>query len=162
MYRNMKHKIILTSHAEILVVELPEDAHNFRMVNGNLCYDCLIAPEPFTIPEGDWQPLNFLGKISEEQAQRLVDKEGNRYYDYEGNTFLYKDTVFKDAALQSLHSLIEANVLMKNPFGDKEPEFEDTGDIEGDYNYWANKVTEWQEAEDSVFHNPHYFFKLKY
>lgn len=75
----------------ILVVEVPEDAHNFEVyennVDGGYCIMFLRGVPDYAcqytgnLPEGQWSILGRAGEIWEEQARGLVSK----VYQYENN-----------------------------------------------------------------------------
>jgi len=162
----MKHKIFSTAKAEILVVDLPEGANRPTYFNDKerpyLSYFIGVDTyREYGLSKGNWQPLTF----DEETAKMIVDdcsfyaKCWKKYNvtipknvkgDYDPKYSCY-------TALESLKSLIEANVPLRNNLGLIEPKaYRLTGllsDIEDN--------RKWQQAEESVFHNPHYFFKLK-
>lgn len=149
----MKQKIISTSKAEILVVDLPEDARNLELSYFSYqkqCYtdDYILIFDSkdrkglrgtdrphLVLPKGNWQSLIF----DEETANKIVQHKK-----------------YCITALKSLQSLIDANVRIKNHL--IKPSSMD-GILNRNEGY-QRALKEWQEAEESVFHNPHYFFKL--
>lgn len=64
---------------------------------------------------------------------------------------------FVNTALESLQSLIEANVLLRNKMGLIERTAYMVTGLLSD----IRENTRWWKSEESVFHNPYYYFKLK-
>lgn len=150
----MKHKIISTQKAEILVIELPEGATNVMVWSRNedktihdiryqINHTVKKHLERINIAPGDWQPLTF----DEPTAQKLFRFEHHSCSPHKCWEDPTHPKVFPpfDTALESLKSLIDVNVNRENIY--------DTGGMK--------YSVIWQQAEESTFHNPHYFFKLK-
>lgn len=60
-----------TNKGIILFVNLPHDSVNIRYNEFGLCYDCMVAPEPETIPNINWQLISSLQNTTEEQAYKM-------------------------------------------------------------------------------------------
>lgn len=160
----MKTKQIKGQCDILLICGLPQDAKNFRWSHGNLCYDCLIAPEPFNIPPGPWQYHCRLSEITEEQAKALVRSSTDSYgrpYQYEN--YLFSSHPFQSydlsTAIKSFQSLLEANgVLKENTFGER-PNVKDEKywrtpfSVEIDNVSFSRDLKNWQLLEQNVF-NP--------
>ena len=164
----MKTKIINTSKAEILVCELPEEIEKTQVVE-TLRGNVLISADDedkdkwgeFSnpryvndIPEGNWQSLSF----DEETARKIVEEYNDVFRDYSD---IDRDDVFRyHTALESLQSLINKEVFQDNPYG-LEPRY--MFDVNTNPNDIKAKgyFELWKQAEESVFKNPHFFYKLK-
>lgn len=169
----MKHKILTTSKAEIFVCELPEGATELYITRDNwLQYKNSKGVLRHHQLYKNWQPLTFdevaAGKIvdfkhikSEHPCEQCgFDVECYRNY-LEQSEDDWKNIPTADrcySALESLQSLIDANVQKVNPLGDY-PTKENSG-LEYGMQY-ISKVISWEEAEENTYHNPFYFFKLK-
>lgn len=193
----MKHIIITTSKCRLLVVDLPEGA-NPDICCGRCCKpntdpeDCWSAKEcsrytdfiivnkdvswskdgnRFDLPPGNWQLLRNPEDVSEAVAIGIVkDKEEKRYWDYIGDTPLFKETYFENPATLSFMSLLESEISLTNPLGE-EPElpieplegnsvFPSQGDIIRNEKY-LNDLSAWCAAEEKVFHNPILLYEPK-
>lgn len=114
----MKTKTITLPNLELLVVEIPERAINPVISMGYITaripnreymakYDPTKEHDDWAKKldvDGDWKHLGAVSDVAEEQAAGLVDAYDDGYFYYPDG---YKDTC--DTALESLHSLLEAN-----------------------------------------------------
>ena len=170
----LKIKIIETQKARLLVVGgLPEDAremaHGRPLINSMISYKSSIDNYKYTaivpIPTADWRLLGKLSEITEEQWKGIVET-----HPVVGGFGYYKDTVpsfFNTASMAGL-SLIESEVCLKNPHGEQPKlssysqgdmfSFEDN---ESNAAAFACDFSEWQAAEEQVFHNPILFVEFK-
>lgn len=120
----MKTITILSGRA--MIVELPEGASDttypkigiadlyFQKEGKHIPEESYIS---VPIPEGNWQIVGRLSEITEEQAEQLVEPNGNGdYRNYEGAWGGFA------TAIQSLESAIRAEGWMfENPYGETEP-----------------------------------------
>lgn len=156
----LKIKIIETPKALVLVVDMPTDAINAIVDEGHLSVfhksQHIFHHE---IPQGNWQLLGKLSEITEEQWKGIVEDVEpaslGLFPDYNFKPNRLKAVSWCSSATESGLSLIESEVMLKNPLGDKEPE--DIPDLGAFTHYQRNKWKQWQAAEDQVFHNPHLF-----
>ena len=155
----MKHKIINTNKADILVIELPEEATNAHLSSQGRCRLYYETSKTKDLTRYDelivnimWQPLIF----NEITAEKIVDKqiiEGVSLYPVSSERYFM-------TALESLQSLIEVNVQKVNPYQDDWDELCTWGHG-GFAKDGKTELELYSEAEKSVFRNPYYFYKLK-
>lgn len=157
----MNQKLIKTEKAELLVLDLPKGATNVKEVyQGRLSY--VISPrngylQTFVFDTQDyWQPLGFLHEVSEEQWEEVLEyvQPHNMclYADYNYKPTRLRATNYFNNARQSGLSLIEANVSLKNPYGLQKQFLHGEQGMSNEE--FDKRVSEWQEAEQNVFHNP--------
>ncbi|MCF3107291.1 hypothetical protein LL912_00730 [Niabella sp. CC-SYL272] len=164
----MKHKLISTEKARVLIVDLPADVTG-KLIISNIQVDNdlveLTGSAPrflCSLPPGTWLPDGKLGEATEEVAAKMVEKMlidkwrnylvHNQYYEYLLNT-----------AAESVCSLVEANVKLKNKIS--KPDNYELWARYGDYTQYGKSLTEecikWQAEEETVFRNPFLFFHNK-
>ena len=114
-------KIITTPKCEILVLGgLPEDCvltkHKYERVHFRYKeLDGLWAG--YDVPH-NWQPVGFLKDVNEDEAEKLVEKITFDKWKHYGDVPDYFEYLF-DTAKESLLSLIESEVKLKNKYGDE-------------------------------------------
>ena len=162
----MKQKTITTGVCELFVCELHYGAKNIRIETNQLIipYPKIILyeipateesygyeeTEGFDLPQGNWQPLGAVCDVSEEQADRFVDKSiytglyGYYVKDIPLNTYCYKN------ALESFNTLLTANgVYFENPCR-----------IYIDVEKRSDNLMDWHKAQDQVWDKERtYLFK---
>lgn len=154
----MKQKTITTDKATLLVVELPEGAKFIRIETNQAVvpygqevnYEVPATKESygyeetevFALPEGNWQLLSRLPDITEEQADKVIDKSihtglyAHYVKDIPVNTYCYKESS------DSLYSLLQANeVYFENPV-----KFFNNKEIEAN-----GSLLDWHEAQSKVW-----------
>ena len=133
-------KEIKTNGITILLVEVPEDAREFKIENGLLLFKADFIPFGIVIlPQGQYQILGKSTELSEEQMKEILPI-------YEGAIRGYRiytqrpDLLTKDIR-ESYLSLLEANgIVDRNPFDKSGMTFSSE---------YQNK---WQEAQSKVKH----------
>lgn len=116
-----------------------------------------------------WEMLGHYKELSEEQWKGIV--EDSQVYDPNGHPYepitAYKDYLSGNwvvTATESGLSMIESEVLLRNPY--EKPRIDNYRDngrwiyefADADY---ENELSNWQAAEDQVFHNPILFVEFK-
>lgn len=160
---NILTKIIETPKAKILVVGgLPEDAMIKQAVRGKLNIQVNsftdITIYKYNIPPGNWQLLGKLNEITEDVANELVDNpnENGDYCDY---VYDPDESYWQtETAKESLLSLVEANVKMKNKYGNEPPSASEMFDGVSNMEH-ADNFEAWQAEEETVFTNPIIFIE---
>ena len=154
-------KIISTDKVEILVIGgLPEEAVNVKIVKGENRNELFYWHNNATtfvraiwdsVEDGNWQPVGFLKDISECEANRLMGNETTCNNFYNG-TFTGIDTTAKE----SLLSLIESEVKLKNKYGELNYDH-----LSGIYRSEKGQADdyEWQAEQSDVFTNPFILIK---
>ena len=152
-------KIITTPKVQILVIGgLPEDASN-PMIKLNALFWGEDQRTSFVrnMPNGKWQPIGFLKDLSEDEAKKLVENitrqdNENRYKNYLKKYGLRDNwwSISFNTAKESLLSLIESEVKLKNKYG----EFPDKYNTGLSYGMeYIGKVQEWEAEQETVFTN---------
>ena len=131
----LKTKTIKTDKATLLLVEMPEGAKFIRIETNQAVvpygqevnYEVPATKESygyeetegFALPEGNWQLLGRIPVITEEQADKVIDKSIHTglYAHYVNgipvNIYCYKESS------DSLYSLLQANdIYFENPYKD--------------------------------------------
>lgn len=180
----IKVKVLETNKVRILLVDgLPEDAEIFGVLEGGWTYeitdDTLMwidpkdhkFPKSYYIPPGNWQALNFLDKVTEGEAKHLIDSDIG--FTSKGVAKTYKHYpigFYFETALQSLRSLVEANVKLRNQYGEKPvPGDCDSYDhLEGgnilhtdEIEEYYHDLEQWEAEEKQVYHNPFILIEKK-
>lgn len=141
-------KLIKTAKAEILVIGgLPEDAIIGLIKHGGMVYRVpVLVGEPLRyivdLPPGKWQPLGFLDNIPEDVAKELVPVKARVFNGPTAYESFDKKIDWFWKATESLHSLVGANCLLKNPLGHCPVTTNE------------DFINKWFEEEDKVFTNP--------
>lgn len=162
----MKQKTITTGVCELFVCELPYGAKNIRIdtnqsiipygkevnyeVPGTKESYGYEETEGFALPHGNWRHLGAVNDVSEEQADRFVDKSiytglyGHYVNDIPLNIYCYKN------ALESFNTLLTANgVYFENPCR-----------IYIDVEKRGDNLMDWHKAQDKVWDKERtYLFK---
>lgn len=154
-------EIISTGAADILLVEVPDDAHSFEiqdnpvgygkhvmMLRGIPDYDCVYSP---VLPEDyNYTILGRASDIDENKAKDLMPLVkrvyGASYYDYmspdKNNSFYYAMD-----ALQSFKSFLESQgIFLENPYS---PPIERL-QYGGGYAMRQAEIEEYEEAQSKV------------
>lgn len=139
-------KTISTAKVQLLVIGgLPEDCvlakHKYEKVHFR--YKELDGSwAGYDVP-GNWQPVGFLKDLNEDDAKGMVEKIGHVST---GDVFMrYTDeNSWCWTAKESLLSLIESEVKLKNPLADS---------------ISAPDIDEWQAEQSEVFTNPFILIK---
>lgn len=152
----MKQHTIKTNKAEILIVDLPE---GWKFVPGktenrfegpytstSVAGEHIGRQKVFYLPHGDWQLLGKLEDVSEDVADSIVEWfETEQYY----KNYLHEGWISDISAKESFKSLIESEISLQNPHGEKPDILRDSE------NSWSlEQYQAWQAAEEKVFHNP--------
>jgi hypothetical protein len=146
-------KEIKTNGIEVLFVEVPEDAYNFRLKNGYIWYDdknfkdcCMLEPS------GKWVILGKSTELSEEQMKEICEKTGRKIFrDYNMNYMGVPMSVF--TVQESYLSLLEANgIVDRNKYGERKPEISDPNPSSQYYGSEMDELSGWQEAQSKVKH----------
>jgi len=153
----IKTKLISIPKGRLLVVGgLPEYANiqlpknvTFDGSRGSLIYkDKNSNPVYIGLPSGNWQLIGKLSDVKEEDAHKVVE-----YFDVDDGKPAYENYVetnrYVNTARESLHSLVGANVPLRNKYDNESR----PADISG--------PAEYLEEEETVFHNPILFFEPK-
>lgn len=174
----IKTKIIKTDKAEILVIGgIPEDAVIGIIAHGGMIYRTPDASgydvnrHVVDLPRGKWEQLGFFDNITDDVAKGLVDSylqeigwrsDGKHTGN---NLLLYRNykvevpvpvSMCYNSATESLHSLIEANVKLKNRL--IKP-WDGDGILRSNEGYQkAMKI--WGSEQEKVFTNPFLLKKL--
>lgn len=111
-----------TGTVDILLVDLPEDAQDFQLFNGNHNTFLLYRPskaqgflprnrQKIEIPFGDYKIIGWSDSLTEEQAKGLVEKDQRGYKHYwKDNGFVPRGFNHRyKAALESFRSFLTAN-----------------------------------------------------
>ena len=165
MIKYIKHKIIETEKGKLLVIGgLPEDAHWIEPNEGSHSNEFVYESNDddsltFLIPAGFWKLLGKLSEVKEEDAEKVVEDcpyyaKCWKKYNIE-NELDYGDCPEGDfdkgyscwTAKESLQSLVEANVTLRNKYDSDLRPADQCG------------PSEYLEEEDKVFHNPILFFE---
>lgn len=159
----IKTKIISTPKGRLLVVGgMPEDAEHIHYVelHGNylISYHWPIGSQYHEkVPSGNWQLMGKLSEVTEGQAEGIVETfdvgDGIPGYENYIETDRYTNT-----AKESLQSLIEANVPLRNKYGEKP---DDSLYVHYGNHLYENDYKRWQAEEDKVFTNPILFWEQK-
>lgn len=179
----LKTHIFETPKARVLVVGgLPEDARDLKIGSTTfktyirwIDFELQLRPiDCIPIEQGDnWQLLGRLHEITEEQWKGIVDSLDSFYREYSSISFDWYDSGdFTETATESGLSLIQSEVLLKNPY--EKPDlnkyrrnaYDDDGKLmsstwidEFSETDWINEDSNWQAAEDQVYHNPVIFWE---
>ena len=127
----MKQITIQTAKAQILIVDLPQDAHHVQLsLNKHSDILYLAKGSPFfvgiEIPNEDWQLLGKASELTEEQWRTIVDDvivvvaelgqtahQGRGFKNYKGGAAYH-------SVVESGSSLLSANgVMLENPCGEE-------------------------------------------
>ncbi|WP_018629226.1 hypothetical protein [Niabella aurantiaca] len=180
----MKHKLIETEKARVLIVDLPAGVKNVILefdeetkwpwisyvLNGTGHNIPLYCKEP--INPGTWLPAGKLGEVPEEVAELIVESS----YSVCRNPGIQYKNYFPEnnggpgfsIARWSLESLVRANVNLRNPLGDKPPKASCLiGGMEllvrDSFSNQLNRSRHqaWQAEEETVFKKPFLFYESK-
>lgn len=182
----IKTKLFHTSKAQLLCVDLPEgaipdiccgrchkpdsddeDCWSAKECSRNTDYPDYIhvnrnksrleEGNKFDLPKGDWQLISSIDDITEDVAEKIVER--NIGFTSKGINTVFKNYIpgfWFETAKESFRSLIEANVCIVNPI-EKPTPFNNTYEKK-DYD---NQMSRYRKAEEKVFRNPRYFYCLK-
>jgi hypothetical protein len=159
-------KIITTPKVQLLVIGgLPEDCvlakHKYEKVHFR--YKELDGSwVGYDVP-GNWQPVGFLKDLNEDDAEKLVQKVSrqdseDKYKNYREKYGVIDNwwSVSFDTAKESLLSLIESEVKLKNKYGELNYDH-----LSGIYRSEKGQADdeEWQTEQSEVFTNPFILIK---
>lgn len=114
---------ILHGKVDILLIDgLPEDAIIGIAKHGGFVYRIpVLLGEPLRyiidLPPGNWQPVNWLDKINENEAKELIVDDLAFNHSTRETYYLYKNYITGNwlySAKESLLSLVESQVKVKN------------------------------------------------
>jgi len=166
----IKTKLIESTKGRLLVLDLPKEFKVSKNKYGRISIKYQSADgfnNTYNILEDgtDWKFIGKPSKVTEKQAKGIVES-----FDVGDNKPAYENYIetdrYTNTATESLQSLIEANVPLKNPLGEKPPkaicmiggmELLVRESVASKVS--ARRLTRWKEAEESVFHNPILFWE---
>lgn len=142
----IKTKIIETSKSKILVVGVLPERFLFDSMSQMIFFN---HTEEVDMPQGNWQLLGRLSKLSEEQFSQVVESFGehNGYRNYLSSSQFTE--LLKKTAKDSFLSLLEANgVVLENKY------------LKTPGRYFPQVVAKnWHLEQEKVFSNPLIFIE---
>lgn len=156
-------KEIQTNGITILLVEVPEDAREFKIENGLLLFKADFIPFGIVIlPQGQYQILGKSTELSEEQMKGICWQVSFGNYTGYKNYNQAKCSDFRDivessfsTVQESYLSLLEANGIVDRNMIDK-PNEADILEEHEDWIYsrakYKSLLEQWQESQSKVKH----------